>query len=112
MTFSDLDRGSEGFVSRAEGPVLVNADDHDGDTGRSSAAAVSLEAYDIDRDGYLNRSEAAVLLGAHGGAAAFDRYDTNGDGFLSRAELDGLLQQRGIGGTGGQPGTGSLGGTR
>lgn len=112
MTFSDLDRDRDGFVSRAEAAVLVTPTTTVVTRGVMVRPAASLEAYDIDRDGYLNRSEAAVLLDAHGGAPAFDRYDTNGDGFLSRAELDGLLQQRGVGGTAGQPGTGSLGGAR
>ena len=112
VTFGELDRDRDGFVNRAEAAVLMPSTAAVA-TGRVAVQpVVSLQTYDMDRDGYLSRAEAAALLNAHGGASAFDRYDTNGDGFLSRAELDGLLQQQSVGGTGGQPGVGSVGGTR
>jgi Ca2+-binding EF-hand superfamily protein len=55
------------------------------------------ERYDVNRDGFLSRSEVETLgvraYGASDEAAtkAFHRLDTNGDGFLSRAEADSTL---------------------
>jgi hypothetical protein len=49
-------------------------------------AGGSFDRWDIDRDGFLSRREAASVA-----PGMFERYDTNRDGFLSRSEADPLF---------------------
>jgi hypothetical protein len=46
------------------------------------------DAWDTNKDGFLDKEELTKALGASRAAAALERYDKDGDGKLSRAEYD------------------------
>jgi hypothetical protein len=106
VPFAQLDTDRDGFISRSEasvlfrGPAVASAVQPPHPAPAPDAVGVApvpplnFQAMDLNRDGFVSRSEAATHLGPGGAMAAFDRYDSNRDGFLSPAEAELMVRDR------------------
>jgi len=84
--FHRLDTNGDGFLSRGEAQATLNA-----------IPGASFDVADMDRNGFLNLSEAMPHLRwlesrSTPSSRSFDVYDTNRDGLLSRPEAEALLR--------------------